>query len=151
MRKSFLPRILIWTLAVALILAGIIFSFLKFVVLPLTPMLDHDLASNYSTIFSRLKAEDLTALGIPKPEGESSLPHSDARRLLQRLHDTDRFPEWKPEFVLRDFKGNAFEFSIRPNDRTDRGAPISSSRKLERGDYIVSIKVSTLSDPVEAP
>lgn len=119
----------------------------KFYIFPqLTPMLDHDLAWNYSQVLSQTTAADLAAVSIRIPDQPTVLTQIDARQLLQRLHDTGRFPEWKPSFRLVDSRGKPLEFTILPTPPTANVHP-----KQLKGDYTFTVKPSTLRDPVQYP
>jgi hypothetical protein len=112
----------------------------------LSPMLDHDLAWNYSRVLSQTTAADLATVSIRVPDKPTVLSQIDARQLLQHLHDTGRFPEWKPSFRLLDHGGKPLEFTLLPTPPTANIYP-----KQPKGDYTFAVKPSTLSDPVQYP
>jgi hypothetical protein len=119
----------------------------RFLIYPqLCPMLDHDFAWNYSRVLSQTTAADLAAVSIRVPDQPAVLSQIDTRQLLQRLHDTGRFPEWKPSFRLLDCRGKPLEFTILPTPPTANVYP-----ELPKGDYTFAIKPSTLRDPVQYP
>lgn len=140
----------IWAFTVILIVAAVgMFSF--YIYPQLLPMLDHGMASNYSRVLSQVKVEDLTALSIPQPSPSRPISQAEIRKLLQHLHDNQLFPEWKPDFKLKDSKGVPFEFSIRINDSDKSNRIYSSGREYRQGDFIFGVKPSTLPHAVEAP
>lgn len=109
-------------------------------------MMDHDSAYNYSRVLSQTTTADLAAVSIRVPEKPTVLSQIDTRQLLQRLHDTGRFPEWKPTFRLLDCCGKPLEFTILPTPPTANVYP-----ELPKGDYTFAIKPSTLRAPVQYP
>lgn len=118
----------------------------RFLIYPqLCPMLDHDFAWNYSQVLSQTTAADLAAVSIRIPDRPTVLSQIDTRQLLQRLHDTGRFPEWKPSFRLVDCRGKPLEFTILPTPPTANTHPGQS-----KGDYTFTVKPSTLRDPVQS-
>ncbi len=112
----------------------------------LSPMLDHDLAWNYSRVLSQTTAADLATVSIRVPDKPTVLSQIDARQLLQHLHDDGRFPEWKSSFRLLDHSGKPLEITILPTP-----PPADPTHQLVQGDYTFTVKPSTLSDPVQYP
>lgn len=110
----------------------------------IAPMMDYDRAFHYSRVLSQTTAADLAALSIRVPDKPTVLSQIDTRQLLQRLHDTGRFPEWKSTFRLLDNRGKPMEFTLLPTPTNADG-----SRALVRGDYTFTVKPSSLPDPVQ--
>ncbi len=93
----------------------------------LAPTMDHDFAYNYSRILSQTTSADLAAVSIRVPGQPTVLSQIDARQLLQHLHDTGRFPEWKPSFRLVDSRGKPWSSPFSPRRRLPI-RPTTSSR-----------------------
>ena len=149
--KTFVKTIVI-IVGIILLLAVAVFCSYEFYVYPrMKPMLDHDLAHSYTRILSQTELQDLSALSIPLPTTPTAVSHSDIRRLLQRLHDTGHFPEWKPEYKLLDYEGHQLEFTIRRKDSTNPPVIFQGSDRLRSGNFVFSVKASTMSEAIEAP
>lgn len=147
--KTFVKRLLL-VIGALLLIAFAAFCYYAYFVFPkFRPMMDHDLAMNYARVLSQAKLEDLSALGIPPPATtRTSLSQSDTRRILQRLHDEGLFPEWRPDFNLLGLEGKPLEFSFRLKEAA-AGKSVAYPGGRREGDFVFSVKASTLPEAVE--